>query len=260
MTPSRTGRRAWLIAGSLLVVVALPWVVGSFVSVLARDSETVEMAFPAAGIELLDIDADGGTIEIVGEDVDEISITAEITHGLRKTGNRAEVVDGVLEVRSSCPLLWAVWCEVDYRVVVPETLDVRAETGNGRMTIRDISGDVEADGDNGSMELTRLSGHLLISTDNGSLEASGLRSEVVTADTDNGRLELRFATPPQRVRATGDNGRVDIEVPDTAHSYRVTVSADNGSTDAPVRTDPDSDRTIVAETDNGSVRVHYPSG
>ena len=49
-------------------------------------------------------------------------------------------------------------------------------------------------------------------------------------------------------------------VPDTPDTYRVEVDTDNGSTDVGVRTDPDSDRSIRAETNNGSVSVHYPAG
>jgi DUF4097 and DUF4098 domain-containing protein YvlB len=83
---------------------------------------------------------------------------------------------------------------------------------------------------------------------------------VVAADSDNGRVSLAFASAPTTVTATSDNGRVEVVVPDTADTYRVDAQTDTGSTDVGVRTDPTSDRSITAETDNGSVSVRYPSG
>lgn len=256
---SPTVRRAWLVGGSLLAAVGLVVGTARIVGALAHVEETEVATFPAAGVDVLDIRSPQGTIDVRGGDVDEITVTAEISHGLRPTGHTATVAGGVLRVRASCPLFVA-WCEVDYRVEVPAGVDVVASTDDGRLIVRDVTGDVRADGDNGSLELTRLAGDLDVTTGNGRVDATGLRSPSVRAGTENGSVRLEFAEPPAAVEATSRNGRVDVVVPDTPDAYRVDLGTHNGATDVGVRTDPSSDRSVVASTHNGDVTVRYPTG
>jgi hypothetical protein len=252
-------RRAWIIVGSLITVVALGFATLNFIGVLAHE-ELIETAdFDAAGLTAVDVAVENGSVEIVGGDGDEVRLVAEISHGLRRTGHRAEVEGSTLVVRSSCPVL-STWCSVDYRLEVPADLAVTARSDNGRLAIRDVDGPVAVDSDNGSIELTRLSGSVTGSTDNGSLVASGLRSGNVTADSDNGRVSLAFAAAPDDVEATTDNGSVEVVVPDDATTYLVDIDSQHGSTDIGVRTDPDSERLIRGRTQNGNVTVRYPTG
>ncbi len=51
----------------------------------------------------------------------------------------------------------------------------------------------------------------------------------MTADTDNGRVQLEFAAAPTTVVATTNNGWVEVVVPDDGTAYRVDVQTDNGS-------------------------------
>jgi hypothetical protein len=252
-------QRAWIIIGSLVTVVALGFGTYNVVGVLAHEEVTETATFEADGISLLDLDSDSGTVEVVGTDGDQIRLVAEISHGLRRTGHRAEVEGATLVVRSSCPN-FSTWCSVDYHLEVPTDLAVTANVDNGRITIRDIDGGVDVDSDNGSIELFRLSGSLTGSTDNGSLVATGLRSSAVLADSDNGRVSLTFADPPDTVQATTSNGSVEIVLPTGGETYRVDVGTSHGSTDVGVRTDPTSDRVIIGRTSNGSVTVRYPTG
>ena len=46
---------------------------------------------------------------------------------------------------------------------------------------------------------------------------------------------------------------------DAAKLYRATITTDNGDISDSVRTNPDSDRSILAETDNGDATVRYGS-
>lgn len=251
--------RLWLIAGSILTVGTLGFGTVHVVNLLAHEEVTETATFAADGVTDLDIGNTNGSIEIVGDDVDEISLVAEISHGLRQTDHTAAIDGSSLVVRSSCPFL-STWCSVDYRLVVPTDLAVTARLDNGHLVLRDLDGAVDVDGDNGRIELVRLEGDVRASTDNGRLEGTGLRAATVLADSDNGQVSLSFADAPTSVTATSDNGGVEVVVPDTAATYRVDVQTDNGSTDVGVRTDPTSDRSITAETDNGSVTVRYPSG
>lgn len=252
--------RAWTIVGSILTVAALGGGTFGAVNVLAHEEVVETTVFRAEGIDALDIGNDTGSVEIVGQDVEEITVVAEISHGLRRTRHHAAVQGSTVVVRGQCHALGAWWCRVNYRLVVPRRIAVSANIDNGRLSVRDVNGDADLDGDNGRIELARLGGTVRVSTDNGSVTATGLRSALVEADSDNGRVALTFAEAPRTVRATSDNGSVEVVVPDGPESFRVALDTQRGSTDVGVRADPASDRSIVAETDNGSVSVRYPTG
>jgi hypothetical protein len=251
--------RAWLAVGSVVTVAALVWGSFSIVGLLAHEEVTERAAFDPAGIERIDMSNDNGSIEVQADDVAEITLVAEIDHGLRRTGHRADVQGSTLVVRGSCPH-WSTWCEVDYRLVVPADLDVVADMDNGRITLRDLAGDVEVRGDNGPIELDRITGDVRARTSNGSVDGTGLRSDRATARSSNGRVTLSFARPPTSVQADTSNGPVEVVVPDGPETYHVRADTDHGATDVDVRTDPGSDRSIDAETSNGSVTVRYASG
>ena len=254
---STATRLLWLGLGSALAVVALAFGTLQTVSALAHDTFTENLTFPAAGISVLEVDADNGSVEITGADVEEISVVAEVSDGLFGTRHDATVEGGTLQLQTTCPPL-STWCSVDYRVVVPRPVSVVLHATN-HVTVRDVTGYVRVDADNGRVDLARLGGDLAVNVDNGRLTAVGLRSPHVGVDADNGRIELDFAAAPAEVTASSDNGSVDIVVPDTGEAYRVDVRTDNGSQDVGVRTDPESARAIVVRTSNGSVTVRYPA-
>ena len=258
-TSGTTGRRAWVVAGSVVAALALLFGTVQIVSAFARERTTEVDVFPASEVRQLDVGSRNGSVEILGGDAEEITLTARITHGLRRTQHRASVEGGVLRVRSSCPVL-ATWCRVDYRIAVPAALAVAVDVDNGRLILRDLRGGVRVDARNGPIELARLSGDLDVSTHNGALESTALRSDRVAARTHNGRLRLEFAEPPTTVEARSDNGRVDVLLPVTGEAYRVDVDTDNGSTDVGVRTDPTGERSVVGRTRNGDVTVRYATG
>lgn len=257
-TTSSSARRAWIVGGSVFAAIALVFGTVQIISTLARETTIERQVFPAQGVRLVDVGLPNGSIEVRGAETGEISLTAEIDHGLRRTRHQAGVEGDVLRVRASCPVL-GTWCKVDYRLVVPSRMAVSADANNGRLIVRDVTGPVRADGDNGSIELVRLSGELDVSTDNGRVQSSALASEHVVARTRNGQVRLEFSQSPLRVEADSDNGRVDVVVPRTTDAYRVDLDTDNGSTDVAVRTDPSSRRSVDARTRNGDVTVRYPS-
>lgn len=256
---STATRRAWIVGGSVLAAAVLLIGTVQVISAMARDTETVVRTFPAGDVALVDVRNPNGRVEVLGGDVPEITMTAEITHGLRRTRHSAAVEGNVLRMRSSCPVI-GTWCRVEHRLVVPRRMSVAVDVENGRLILRDLTGGIRADADNGEIELTRLSGDLEVSTDNGRVESSGLTSDRVDARTQNGRVRLAFTEPPTSVEARSRNGRVDVVVPQTQDAYRVDLDTTNGSTDVGVRSDPTSRRSIVGRTQNGDVTVRYPAG
>lgn len=251
--PSRTTVALWRVFAGVLIVAGLLWGTYNVITLLAHEERVETESFPAADVTRLDVATANGSVQIVAADTDEISVRAEISEGLRRTGERREIVDGVLELHATCPSIGSMFCWVDYEVRVPSDVPITVHADNGRVEVTGTDAAVDIDGDNGTLELTDLSGPLDVSTDNGRVEGRQLRSSRVRADSDNGRVVLEFAAAPTLVEASTDNGSVEVIVPDDGEAYRVSMQTDNGSEHLEVRTDPESTRTLILTTDNGSL-------
>jgi hypothetical protein len=84
-------QRAWIIVGSIVTVVVLAGATLNAVGLVAREEVTVTDEVDAAGLVAIDVQASTGSVEVVGTDTDVIRLEVELTHGLRRTGHRAEV-------------------------------------------------------------------------------------------------------------------------------------------------------------------------
>ncbi len=249
---NRGVRTLWLVFGAVLFVGALTWGAYEVVSILSHEERTEINTYPSAGLATVDVGNDGGSVRVVATDGDEVVVRAEISEGLRATGERQEVVGDVLELRASCPNFGSEWCGVSYELQVPRDLALVVRADSGSVDVTGMTGVVDVDADNGSIELTGLRGTIRASTDNGRVEGFDLRSQSVTVDSDNGSVTLEFAEAPTTVMATTDNGSVEVVVPDDGEAYRVDVQSDNGSETDDVLEDPASPRSITIRTDNGS--------
>ena len=249
-------RLLWRIGGALFAAAILVWTTAEFVSLLAHEEETVVSEFAAGDIGALDIGNEtGGSLRVVGGDVDSVRVTAHVSHGWRDTTNSARVEDGRLLLRASCPILLASHCSVGYTVEVPSDLDVRLR-GDGRITLTDLDGAVDVGTDNGAVVAERIRGDAVLESDNGRVIGRALASPSVEANSDNGRVELSFDAAPDAVTARSDNGDVEVVVP-PGDPYRVHTDTDNGSASATVDQVRASDRTITATTDNGDITIRY---
>lgn len=254
-------QRLWLAVGTIVTVPALGLGTYAVVSLIAHEHVTERTTFEAAGVTAIDLDGDLGDVDIVGSDVDEITMVAEIDHGLRRTRYSAEIVRSTLVVRDDCPTGVHVWCRVDYELVVPADGAVHVRTGNGRVAVRDVDGPVSVDSGNGALELRGLTGDLQLLTRNGRISGHGLAGDAVRAESRNGAIRLGFVDAPTSVGIESRNGSVEVVVPDDDATYRVDVTTRfTGASNSSIRTDPESHRSIVARTHNGSVTLRYPTG
>jgi hypothetical protein len=248
-------RFLWKLFAAILVLGTVVWGSYQVVTLLAHETHVEEQSFPAAGLTALRVDGSSGSITIAGADTDTIHVTAEISDGLRQTGESRRVVGDTLQLHSTCPNFGSDWCHVDYDVTVPRDLTVVVRSGDGSVDISGLRSAVTVGTDNGSVDLEDLSGDVHVGSDNGRITALRLGSPTVAADTDNGRLTLEFATAPTTVAATADNGRITVVVPNDGTGYRVETATDNGSEDVTVPRDDASAHTITARTDNGSITI-----
>jgi len=254
---SRVVQALWVTVGGILAVAGLGWGTYTVISLLAHEEHTEQSSFAAADVSAVDIDNDNGSVTVTASDGDTVEITADVSDGWQATEVTSSVVDGVLELRASCPLFVSIWCSVDYTIAMPADRPLTID-GSGPLRVRGMTGPVNIDGDDGAVELDDIAGDLTVSNDNGRIVGRRLTSSTVDAQNTNGRIELSFLDPPQTVSARTENGRIDVVVPDTDVLYRVDLHTENGSTDNAVRTDPGSDHVIDLSTQNGSITLRPP--
>jgi Putative adhesin len=248
----------WKAVGGLLAIGTVGWGAFNVVTLVAHEERTEVTTYDVADVRVIDVETSAGSVTIDGTPGrDEITVTARISDGLRETGESQALVDGRLELRASCPVIGSDWCEVKYTIEAPPDVEVRAESDNGRLTVRRIDGPVDLQADNGSVEVADLPGDLTIGADNGSITGTRLVSATVTAETDNGSINLDFVDPPTTVDARSDNGRVEVVLPETEDFYNLDITTDNCQVSRDIRTDPTSPRRITIQTDNGDVTARY---
>lgn len=252
-------RMMWIVIGSVVSVFTLT--TGGFwaFNALARDTESITTVFDEPEVRTVDIESENGSITLVGGSRDDLVVTATLTHGLRRTEQQVDVQGDRLVIRDRCDgPPFASFCRADYTLQVPTDVTAVLQSRNGSILVTGIEGDLDASSSNGNVAASQVGGELRLRSSNGRVEGAGLTSDVADASSRNGSVELSFTEAPRSVEATTSNGRVEIILPDTPDAYRIDASSDNGSVDTPVRTDPSSDRSVVAESNNGSVTIRYP--
>jgi hypothetical protein len=228
----------WKAVGGLLAIGTVGWGAFNVAALVAHEERTETRTYDAAAVRVIDVQNSAGSVTIEGAPGrNEITVTARISDGLRETEERQALVDGRLELRASCPLIGSEWCNVKYTIEAPADVEVRADTDNGRLTVRRVDGPVDLQADNGSVEVADVPGDVTIGADNGSITGSRLASATVMADTDNGSRSssssrprrwrparttaaLRSCCPTPRTSTTSTSRRTTARCPATSATTR----------------------------------------
>jgi DUF4097 and DUF4098 domain-containing protein YvlB len=237
-------------------VFILAMIVLQLLSVIARSTETVRSVHDVDGVDGLEVLAANGDVRISSVDRDDVLIVAEVSHGLRRTRTQVEVVDGMLTASADCPILVGR-CWVDYRIEVPSDLRVIIDAGNGSIAARSLGGPTTLRSDNGDVDAVGLRGPARLESDNGHVRAEALEATEIDARSSNGDVLVDFQVVPTRAVAQSDNGDVDLRVPRSQDAYDLDLGTDNGTESGQLRTDPDSERSLVVRSRNGDVTVGY---
>jgi Putative adhesin len=233
----RRGRPAWRILASLVTGAALLWGTLNVVNLLAHGEQHLARTFPAAGVSRIDVSTDRGSVRVIATDRHDVSLRAYVSDGLGNTDHSARVRGNRLVVDASCSFPVAYWCTASYTLRVPRDVKLVLWSGSGDVTVSGTTADVD------------------ITADHGAVVASRLRSAYARVSGQHGSVRLGFDTAPMQVLASTTHGDVSVVVPRTGEAYRVDLSTDHGSTNADVRTDPTSRRTIDLSSDHGDVTV-----
>ena len=246
----------WRVAGAALTAFTLTAGSVSVWSWLARQDETRRTVYDRPPTALT-VNLAGGDVTIVPGPPDRVTLEKRLTWSYGRPQVDESWQGSALTIEASCdrkPRLPG--CAVTYSIEAPPTATIQVRTGDGAITIQDLTGDLDLNTRSGAVRVSNSQGKLRAVSGDGAITGTGLRSTDVAAEAGNGAVDLTFTAPPTTVRALLTNGDVTVAVP-LADAYNVSASARSGSRAITVREDTGSPRVIHVETDDGNVRVAY---
>ena len=169
-------------------------------------------------------------IEIDTRGRDEISVETEYPRQYQKDEGLGGVLDAIFGGRKKPQIT------VQYWITVPERVDLRVRTTNGRIKIEEIVGKTNVSSTNGRIDMYDINGFIDVSTTNGKIELTGVEGGL-DASTTNGGVEISYSSRADisediSIRTT--NGGIDLELPD------------------------DIDADVSARTTNGHIDTDFP--
>jgi hypothetical protein len=217
------------------------------------------------GATSLRVETDAGHVVVTRGGGTDVTVHRVVHYESGTPHPTQTVSDGTLTFSSGCSR-----CKIDYDLVVPASMTVRAHTDSGRVningvrsadagsdsgsvTVRHVTGDVTADSDSGSLTVQDVGGTVRAHTDSGSIHGNELRAASATASSDSGSIHLAFLSPPSNVTMSADSGSLHLAVP--GGPYNVDVRTDSGGKHVNVPTASAAPNHLSLHTDSGSVHV-----
>ncbi len=257
-------RNLALVLGALLLMLVA-------VSVSAeRVEEPFNRTVKAAPGDRVIVDNENGSVTIEAWDRNEVKIEATkyADHESVLSEIKIDVTagQGVVEVRTVTPRrsdsgFWG-WMKgssgnngVTYRLTVPRSSNLDIDTVNGRVVVREVSGEMDLESTNGRIEVHDASGRVDASTTNGRIYAQlrAVHAGGMRFSTTNGSVELEL---PDSIGAALDvsttNGSIKTEFPITVSGTfsKNRLSGDINGGGEPLR----------VRTTNGSIRINKIAG
>lgn len=230
-------------------------------------TETIDKSFNVRPGTEFEIENVNGSITISGWDQPRVRViaTKKVSSRDRDAGQQAlralkveiRQTDRALEIDTIYPkkndldffgMIFGkdVNAQVRYEISVPRSMNVSADTVNGAIRLRDVSGKIDLDTTNGKIEVSNCSGAVDASTTNGGID-----------------VELLSVIPGKDMNFETTNGRITLSVP-AGLSADINASTTNGSvrSDLPLSTTRMS-RTSIKGTLNGGgpeIRLRTTNG
>jgi hypothetical protein len=194
-----------------------------------------------------------GHVDVMAGDTVEVAVTRN-RGWLPHPEASVEVASGELEIDGRCryPLFFDAGCTTDVQVTVPAETEVEVRTSSGKVTVAGVTAGVDLTTTAGGIEVDNVSGPARLVTSAGGISGD-LGGGDIDATTSAGSIILDVTAPFQHLSAVTSAGSIELSVPDEV--YDVDFSTAAGNVDLDVRTDPESERTIVTRTSAGGIRI-----
>lgn len=272
--PSPETRRGWIIAGSVLTVLAIAGALLQMYLLVSLRTGSDSKNYPGAISALTVSNVSSSDIQIIADDsVDG----ARVERSMHWSGTSSDephstsvLTDGVLKIGDECA--GTSNCNIDYRIYVSPDIKVDAQTSSGDLDLRGVHGDVVAKANSGDVRLTGIEGAVEVSADSGdvtltdidgnvdtkansgNIRASGIRAKVFTAHADSGDIRVDLTKDADNISVSASSGSIYLTVPGLT-PYDVQASASSGSTAVDIPVDNGSARPLIAKADSGDVRI-----
>lgn len=180
---------------------------------------------------------------------------------LEKTKVQFDRTDQGLDIRTDAPKKPGRNRNVSvaYTVTVPDEIDLKLKTVNGRVDVDDISGAVEAKTSNGRIDLKRITGSIQAKTTNGRI---GLLEVLgpINAKTTNGSIKVAVGGSGEQqheIRAATTNGGIEVTLPKGLKA-NLKASTVNGkiNTDFPVTVKGLISKSVDGVINGGGELIH----
>lgn len=217
------------LAGAALVLTATAALSACNVSITnqaeARSDWKRDYTLTAGGT--LEIRNTNGEITIEPSEGDKVTVTAEriaraaTDEAAKKAADEMEIKETVssgsilLDGRTNTSgIMIGGSRQIKFRVRAPKGSALTLATTNGKLIVRDMTGELRLDTTNGEIEGRNLEGTTRAETTNGliSLDYAALGSGGVTAETTNGKVDISLAKSAKaRISARVTNGGISTE-------------------------------------------------
>ncbi|MFZ3500319.1 DUF4097 family beta strand repeat-containing protein [Streptomyces sp. 5.8] len=145
-------------------------------------------------------------------------------------------------------------CSVDYRLEVPASATVRAESSSGRVTVAGVAA-ADLTTSAGPVRADRIAGPLKVRTSSGSITAGELSGTDADARSASGDVRLAFTKAPASVAVETSSGDAEVKVPVARAPYALDVSTDSGEREIGVPADPSATARLAVRTSSGDIVI-----
>jgi DUF4097 and DUF4098 domain-containing protein YvlB len=139
------------------------------------------------------------------------------------------------------------------RVALPRSSELTAASGDGSITIEDVSGSIRLTTTDGSVRASRIGGDVFVRSGDGSIRLDRAEGNF-DLETEDGSITVEARIAAFRARTSDGSVRVEIQ-PDSVMSDDWDLQTADGS--VVLTLPPSFDATLDAETRDGSVRASH---
>ena len=220
--------------------------------------KTFDQHFAALPGGKLTLDAEVGSVVVVGRDGGDVTVHADLSGSgefvARMQITAAQSSDGVTVTGRATTRPWLDWLfefgnnKVLYTIQVPRDYPVNLHTGGGRLDVRHLNASLHGTTSGGSVTIQDVSGSISARTSGGHIDASQLNGPTVL-HTSGGSIEVADATGDLDLHTSG--GSIHLERIDG----KVQASTSGGTVEAKVLTN----RGLSLVTAGGSIALQLPA-
>lgn len=153
----------------------------------------VDRTVPTVSDAFVEIEVLAGTVEVVGTDRDQVTVTGTIGDEVEEL--RVESHGNRVEIEVELPRRSRGRVDVDLRIEVPRRASLEVESVSAKVSVERVEGDLEVETVSGGIEITGPAAMAEIETVSGTVRASGPFDEL-SASSVSGSMRLRDVNGP----------------------------------------------------------------